>query len=241
MRFTHTIPISKIRCLLFFTIIFCLIFIVSCGKEKQDEVVEEDLTIETLYLDVFNMDSYDLVVKLKYSENKKNNILVSSTGTEPLNFFSLKVNNDQIKLDKFADNYDGFYNFLEGKAYNLEINYNYTTYKTRLAMPYKVTLDPTIEDFDASLPYRVAWSSDKDNQLQSVNLHSYTTTGADFYSVYVGPKARHFTFEPVIKSLQNGIVGVSVENINYIKEDRILIYSSVESYMDEKSKSIYNE
>jgi len=223
------------------TITFCLLLINSCSKKSQDIVTINDDKLEILYLDLFNNDTYDLIINIKFSQNRRNNIAISANGDAPIHFLSLKINNDNVSLDRFADNFDGYYNFIEGRNYNIEVNYNYNIFKSRLTMPFKVSINPAITNFDYASPYTITWESEKDNQLQKVNLHSHSIVDETMFSVYLPPEARGFTFEARNKTLQNGIIAVSVENINYIKQDRIFILAKVESYMDEISKQIYND
>ena len=226
------------KCLI---IILFIIMIVACSKSSNDTRNQSDQLLENNYLTIFDTNNYDLMVSFRYSKNDHSNIWISPTGSLPISNFSLKINNENISLNRFADNFDGKYNFAEGRNYNIEINLNNTIYKTRLEMPYKVAITDFTQIFERTQEFTLNWESQRNNQIQRILLQGYSQSHEVKYPRYLDTKARAFAFEANTTSIEDQITSAIIENINYSIEDKILFYALVESYLDINSKTIYNE
>ena len=222
-------------------IILIMILMLSCSKLSNKTINLNDQNIEREYLTLVDSDNYDLMINFKYSRNNQNNILVNSTGSIPISTFTLKINNDNVELKRFADIFDGKYDFVEGKTYNIEINLNGSTYKTKLNMPYKISISTYPPSFDRNENYTLNWEIKNNNQIQRVLLQGFSKLNEVKYPRYLDPKARTFTFEKNTTNLDELITTAIIENINYSIEDKILFYAYVESYLNIAAQTIYNE
>ena len=231
---TNKMKQSNCNVLLLLLLWFLLI---SCSNNSAKNQYLDEPTFKNDYLSLFDSTNYDLMIAIHYDNNNQCNIQIDPTGTLKINTFALKINNDNISLNRYADSFEGSFNFVEGRTYNFEITLNNQIYKTKMIMPYKISINSQIADFDSSKSYTINWDIAKNNHLQIITLLGFSTTNQVFYPKYINPQARSFTFEPNTNTSNEHITSANIENINFTIEDKILIYAKVDSYLDLIAKS----